>query len=154
MDPGRIDEVVEVGTTEIWEVRSLDAFPHNFHVHDVQFQVVSIDGTPPPPELAGRKDTIYLEPRRRYRLIMRFEDFTDPAAPYMFHCHLLLHEDEGLMGQFLVVDDDDGHDAHGRTSDAGRPGHADARHAGPSHTQPGHALPRSFNPRKPGAPAA
>jgi FtsP/CotA-like multicopper oxidase with cupredoxin domain len=154
MDPGRIDEVVEVGTTEIWEVRSLDAFPHNFHVHDVQFQVVSIDGTPPPPELAGRKDTIYLEPRRRYRLIMRFEDFTDPAAPYMFHCHLLLHEDEGLMGQFLVVDDDDGHDAHGRTSDSGRPGHADARHAGPSHTQPGHALPRSFNPRKPGATAA
>ena len=35
---------------------------------------------------------------------MRFSDYPDPASPYMFHCHLLLHEDEGLMGQFVVVE--------------------------------------------------
>ena len=105
MDMDRIDEVVTVDSTEIWEVRSADLFPHNWHVHDVQFQVLSIDGDPPPPELAGRKDTVYLEPRRDYRLIMQFEDHADPDAPYMYHCHLLLHEDEGLMGQFVVVDD-------------------------------------------------
>lgn len=103
MDPARIDEVVTVGTTEIWQVRSIDAFTHNFHVHDVQFQVLDVDGEPPPPELAGWKDTVYLEPRRTYRLIMRFEDYTDADSPYMFHCHLLRHEDEGLMGQFVVV---------------------------------------------------
>lgn len=108
MDMSRIDEIVEVGTTEIWEVRNDDAVPHNFHVHDVQFRVLDIDGDAPPAELGGRKDTVYLEPRRTYRLVLRFEDHTDPAVPYMFHCHLLLHEDEGLMGQFLVVEAADG----------------------------------------------
>lgn len=104
MDMGRIDEVVVVDTTEIWEVHSRNLFPHNFHVHDVQFQVLSIDGAPPPPELAGLKDTIYLAPRTTYRLIMRFADHADPDTPYMYHCHLLLHEDEGMMGQFVVVE--------------------------------------------------
>ncbi|MFC0680085.1 multicopper oxidase family protein [Lysobacter korlensis] len=99
----RIDEVIELGTTEIWEVTNRDGFPHNWHVHDVQFEVLSIDGEPPPPELGGRKDTVYLEPRRLYRLIMRFEDYADERHPYMMHCHLLLHEDQGLMAQFLVT---------------------------------------------------
>lgn len=103
MDMDRIDETVEVGTTEIWEVRNVNLSPHNFHVHDVQFEILDVDGEPPPPELAGRKDTVYLEPRRTYRLVMRFEDYADPGRPYMYHCHLLLHEDEGLMGQFVVI---------------------------------------------------
>ena len=105
MDMDRIDEVVRLGDTEIWEVTNRDLFPHNWHVHDVQFEVLDLDGSPPPPELRGRKDTIYLEPRRTYRLVMRFEDYADPRTPYMIHCHLLLHEDEGLMAQFVVTDD-------------------------------------------------
>ncbi|GAA4283937.1 multicopper oxidase domain-containing protein [Brevibacterium daeguense] len=104
MDVDRVDEVVEVGSTEIWEVSTDDPLMHNFHVHDVQFQVLDIDGEAPPPELRGLKDTVYLEPGRRYRLIMRFEDYADPSAAYMYHCHLLRHEDEGLMGQFVVVE--------------------------------------------------
>ena len=104
MDMARIDETVEVGTTEVWQVRNLDLFPHSFHVHDVQLRIVDVDGAPPPAQLAGAKDTVYLEPRRTYRLVMRFEDHADPEVPYMYHCHLLLHEDEGLMGQFVVVD--------------------------------------------------
>ncbi|MBO3088080.1 multicopper oxidase family protein [Cellulomonas dongxiuzhuiae] len=104
MDMDRVDATVEKGATEVWEVRNLDLFPHNFHVHDVQFRVLDIDGAAPPPALAGAKDTVYLEPRRTYRLVMRFEDHADPATPYMFHCHLLLHEDEGLMGQLVVVE--------------------------------------------------
>ena len=104
MDMSRIDEVVHVGDTEIWEVRSTQAIPHSFHIHDVQFRVLTIDDEDPPPELAGRKDTIYLEPNRRYRLLMRFEDYADPEMPYMYHCHMLLHEDEGMMGQFVVIE--------------------------------------------------
>jgi FtsP/CotA-like multicopper oxidase with cupredoxin domain len=104
MDMSRIDETVTVGDTEIWEVRNADLSPHNFHVHDVQFEILDIDGEAPPPQLAGRQDTVYLEPRRDYRLIMRFEDYTDDEVPYMYHCHLLLHEDEGMMGQFTVVE--------------------------------------------------
>ncbi|MDR7385160.1 multicopper oxidase family protein [Promicromonospora iranensis] len=104
MDMGRIDEVAEVGSTEVWEVRSTVQIPHTFHVHDVQFRVLSIDGEPPPPELAGPKDTVYLESGRDYRLLMRFEDYTDPDMPYMYHCHMLKHEDGGMMGQFVVAE--------------------------------------------------
>ncbi len=104
MDMGRIDETATVDATEVWEVRSIVPMPHSFHVHDVQFRVLTVDGDPPPPELAGPKDTVYLEPNRTYRLLMRFEDYTDPDVPYMFHCHMLLHEDEGMMGQFVVVE--------------------------------------------------
>ncbi|REF36633.1 multicopper oxidase family protein [Thermasporomyces composti] len=106
MDMERIDEVVPVGVPEVWEVRNDDLVPHNFHVHDVQFRVLTIDDQPPPPELAGRKDTIYLEPRRDYRIALKFEDYVDADFPLMYHCHLLLHEDEGLMGQFVVVSGD------------------------------------------------
>jgi FtsP/CotA-like multicopper oxidase with cupredoxin domain len=62
MDMSRIDETVELGTTEVWQVRNIDGEYHNFHVHDVQFQVLSIDGTEPDPQLAGWKDTVYVPP--------------------------------------------------------------------------------------------
>src|SRR5690606_20943771 len=49
MDMGRIDVTSTVGDTEVWEVRSIVPMPHSFHVHDVQFRVLSVDGDPPPP---------------------------------------------------------------------------------------------------------
>jgi FtsP/CotA-like multicopper oxidase with cupredoxin domain len=104
MAMGRIDAVPEVGTAEVWEVTNRNPFPHNFHVHDVQFQVESVNGKQPPPELRGWKDTVYLLPQTPYRLRLRFADYTDVDTPYMFHCHLLLHEDEGMMGQFVIVE--------------------------------------------------
>jgi FtsP/CotA-like multicopper oxidase with cupredoxin domain len=104
MDMGRIDQSVTLGTTEIWTVTNGNGNrPHNFHIHGVQFQVLDIDGRPPPAELGGWKDTVLLRPDTRYRLIMRFTDYADPATPYMYHCHLLWHEDQGMMGQFVVV---------------------------------------------------
>lgn len=107
MDMNRIDEVVHVGDTEVWEVRSTQPIPHSFHIHDVQFRVLTVDGQAPPPELAGPKDTIYLNPNVTYRLLVRFEDYADPTMPYMYHCHMLLHEDEGMMGQFVVIEPGD-----------------------------------------------
>lgn len=107
MDMNRIDEVVHVGDTEVWEVRSTQPIPHSFHIHDVQFRVLSINGQAPPPELAGPKDTVYLNPNVTYRLLVRFEDYADPTMPYMYHCHMLLHEDEGMMGQFVVIEPGD-----------------------------------------------
>ncbi|NUW39538.1 multicopper oxidase family protein [Nonomuraea rhodomycinica] len=103
MDLRRIDAQVGKDTTEIWEVRSGDGTLHTFHVHDVQFQVLAVDDRRPPPELSGWKDTVLLPPGSRMRLIMRFADYADPHRPYMFHCHMLYHEDEGMMGQFLVL---------------------------------------------------
>ena len=102
MDPGRIDEVVTLGDTEVWEVHNAGRDPHDFHVHDVQFRVLDVDDDPPPAHLGGPKDTVFLPPGSRARLLMRTDD-ADPDLPYMFHCHLLRHEDAGMMGQFVVV---------------------------------------------------
>ncbi len=106
MDMSRVDEVVTVGETEVWEVTGLDDTPHNFHVHDVQFRVLDVGGEPPTPDLSGWQDTVYVQPGRVTRLLVRFEaseGTTDPSTPYMFHCHLLTHEDQGMMGQLVVV---------------------------------------------------
>jgi FtsP/CotA-like multicopper oxidase with cupredoxin domain len=103
MDMGRIDAAVGVDTIERWRVTNDDGVTHNFHVHDVQFQVATVDGDVPPPELRGWKDTIYLLPNVDYELALRFTDYADPDTPYMFHCHLLTHEDSGMMGQFVVL---------------------------------------------------
>lgn len=99
----RIDFGVREGTVEVWEVTNDNGFLHNFHVHDVQFQVLAVDDETPPPHLRGWKDTVLVAQGTRYRLAMRFSDHTDPNTPYMYHCHLLQHEDDGMMGQFVVL---------------------------------------------------
>ncbi|MCG2622201.1 multicopper oxidase domain-containing protein [Arthrobacter sp. I2-34] len=104
LDHNRIDTVVGAGTTEIWNVSNTHNQPHNFHIHDVRFRILDIDGAPPPPELAGLKDTVFLPVRASARLAVPFGNYTDAAMPYMYHCHLLWHEDEGMMGQFTVVE--------------------------------------------------
>jgi suppressor of ftsI len=104
MDMARIDEVVEVGDTEVWEVDNTSGTPHSFHVHDVRFRVIEYAGGPPPPQLSGLKDTVYVPPGETVRFATAFEDYTDPSTPYMLHCHILEHEDRGMMGQFVVVE--------------------------------------------------
>jgi len=103
MDMTRIDLTATAGTVERWRVRAVDGLPHNFHAHGVSFQVLSVNGHPPGPELGGWQDTVYLPPEQLVELAVQFGHHTDPAAPYMYHCHLLSHEDSGMMGQFVVV---------------------------------------------------
>lgn len=104
MDMNRVDLTIPTGATEVWQVRNLEDWPHNFHVHDVQFLLRGIDGHAPPPQLAGWKDTVYTEPGRTYELALHFAGPANPTYPYMYHCHLLHHEDQGMMGQFLLLD--------------------------------------------------
>jgi FtsP/CotA-like multicopper oxidase with cupredoxin domain len=88
---------------EIWELRNQSPIAHPFHIHDVQFYVLSINGVAPPPHLAGRKDVIHVPGGNTVvRFITQFETFYDDHIPYMYHCHMLIHEDDGMMGQFLV----------------------------------------------------
>jgi FtsP/CotA-like multicopper oxidase with cupredoxin domain len=103
MNMRRIDFTAPRDTTEVWEVTANDAVQHNFHIHDVQFQVLSVGGKQPPPELGGWKDTVHTPPGVPVRLALRFRDHSDPRFPYLYHCHVLYHEDEGLMSQFVVV---------------------------------------------------
>lgn len=103
MDMSRIDEVVPAGATEIWEIENT-VYAHNFHIHEVAFQVLDVDGRKPPAYASGHKDTVYVPPKSTVRLAVRFGRFTDPATPYMYHCHILRHEDSGMMGQFVIVE--------------------------------------------------
>jgi len=103
MDMNRIDQTIRVNDTEIWEIINNSDMPHPFHVHDIQFLILTRDGSPPAENEAGWKDTVLVMPRKTARIIARFSDFVDPVNPYMFHCHILEHEDAGMMGQFVVV---------------------------------------------------
>jgi blue copper oxidase len=98
-----IDLTAVRDTVERWRVTNSDGIPHNFHIHGTSFQLSTVDGSTPEPELAGWKDTILLHPHLTYELLVPFGSDTDPDTPYMYHCHLLFHEDEGMMGQFVVV---------------------------------------------------
>ena len=104
MDLNRIDEKVKLGSTEIWEITNRSTMmmrmPHSMHLHDVQFQILSRNGRIPPAHEQGRKDTVLIMPGETVRIISRFLDYT---GIYMYHCHLLEHEDDGMMGQFEVV---------------------------------------------------
>lgn len=99
-----IEYEVPMGNTEIWEIRSTSGFGHPFHIHDVEFNILSINGAAPPPAQAGWKDVVFVPRGQTVRFIARFEDYADALHPFMYHCHIVLHEDEGMMGQFVVTD--------------------------------------------------
>ena len=102
-DMMRIDYKIPLGQTEIWTLMDSTMVAHPFHMHDVQFFVLDRDGNLPPAEERGWKDVVLVQPNETVRIIMKFTDFTDSLIPYMYHCHILMHEDDGMMGQFVVM---------------------------------------------------
>ena len=96
-DPGRIDARPRLGSTEIWEISSDPSHP--FHIHLVNFKVLSRNGGPPGPYDAGWKDTVNLA-GDTVRVAARFEGW---RGKYVFHCHNLEHEDMMMMANFEVV---------------------------------------------------
>src|SRR5215475_6356849 len=103
MDMSRIDFTATADATETWQVTNHDGEPHSFHVHGVQFQVQSLNDAAPPPDYSGWQDTIFLKPGSTARIIVPLPRYANPRHPYMYHCHLLFHEDQGMMGQFLIT---------------------------------------------------
>ncbi len=103
MDMNYINERVPLNTTEIWEVSNTSPMMHPFHIHNGQFQILDRRGKPPAANEMGWKDTVQVHPGELLRLIMRFTDYSDENNPYMYHCHILEHEDRGMMGQFVLV---------------------------------------------------
>lgn len=110
MDMNVINEVVELGDTEIWTITNITPMAHPFHIHDIQFYILDRDdgagggAVAPIATESGLKDTVLVESGETVRVIAKFEDYADPVIPYMYHCHNLIHEDNGMMGQFTVVD--------------------------------------------------
>ncbi len=100
----RVDYRIPVNSVEIWKLVNETMVGHPFHIHDVQFFILDRNGMPPNPNEMGRKDVVFVPPGDSVRFITRFTDFTDSVVPYMFHCHILMHEDAGMMGSFVVLD--------------------------------------------------
>jgi len=98
-----INIVTLLNNTEVWTLQNKTMVAHPFHIHDIQFYVLDINGLPPPAEYQGLKDVILVRPNETVRFITQFTTFRDNQVPYMYHCHLLHHEDDGMMGSFLVL---------------------------------------------------
>ncbi|HRH64771.1 MAG TPA: multicopper oxidase domain-containing protein [Bacteroidia bacterium] len=102
-DMNRIDYQIPLNNIEIWSITNQTMVAHPFHIHNVQFFILDRDGITPAPEERGSKDVVMIAPNETVRFITKFEDYADTAMPYMYHCHILMHEDDGMMGQFVVV---------------------------------------------------
>ena len=85
-----------LGDTEIWEVRNEATMDHPFHLHGTFFQVIDRDGLPEPH--LGWKDTAMVKARSTLRFAVRY----DAPGKWMFHCHILEHQERGMMGEIHV----------------------------------------------------
>lgn len=99
-----INQTVYLNNTEIWNLVNKTLIAHPFHIHNVQFNIIEEHGVAIAPAKRGWKDVVLVMPHDSAKFITRFTNFTDPKVPYMYHCHLLHHEDDGMMGSFVVVD--------------------------------------------------
>jgi blue copper oxidase len=86
-----------------WQIsEGSDLMLHPVHIHGCQFRIVSQDGKPPPPERAGWKDVAPISKGGVSEILVRFPHEATQVDPYMAHCHILEHEDSGMMAQFTV----------------------------------------------------
>jgi bilirubin oxidase len=92
-DFARVDFTSKLGATEIWKVENLVGMDHPFHMHGFQFQVLERNGKPEP--FTSWKDVVNVRRQETVRFVIRFDDF---PGKWMFHCHILNHEDQGMMG--------------------------------------------------------
>ncbi len=100
MNMNVINERVQRGVWERWRVENDDGH-HPFHVHGCSFLVLSQDDVPVREEDAGWKDTVWVNNSAEF--MVRFDHEASDQYPYMYHCHILEHEDMGMMGQFTVA---------------------------------------------------
>ena len=101
MDMNVINERVERGVWERWRIRS-NLGAHPFHVHGCSFLIEQMEGAPASPDQQGWKDIVVVDDDDWSEIIVRFDHPATDQYPYMYHCHILEHEDRGMMGQFTV----------------------------------------------------
>ncbi len=105
MDINKINFAIKKDEYEIWEIQSrgMMQMDHNFHMHGTHFRVISRNGKTPRAWERGYKDTVFIAPDDIVRVLVKHIDYSDSKNPFMYHCHILEHEDAGMMGQFVVV---------------------------------------------------
>ncbi len=104
--PSVINQTLNLDAVERWTITNNSAFSHSFHIHDIQFHMTGRTGgsnTGLKAFEAGWKDTLFIGRLQTVTFIAKFDGFASNTNPFMYHCHFSNHEDEGLMGQFLVV---------------------------------------------------
>jgi len=97
------NQKLKLNAIEKWTVVNNNIFGHSFHIHDIQFKIVSRSSGAIAPYESGWKDTFYIRTGETVSVVAKFDDFASDTNPYMYHCHFPNHEDGGLMGQFLVT---------------------------------------------------
>ncbi len=103
-DMNVINMTTSLNTVMTWTITNQSMMPHPFHIHGNHFYVLSVNGSAPAPNLQGRKDVVVVPPNGGVvKLITKYNDYGDSQTPFMFHCHILSHEDNGMMGQFIVT---------------------------------------------------
>lgn len=97
----RVDERVPFGATETWTFVNDSPLPHPVHMHAVHFQVVERAGGRGRvlPWEQGWKDTVLVHPGERVQVVARFETH---RGLFLLHCHNMVHEDAGMMLNFLI----------------------------------------------------
>ena len=98
-----------LGDLEEWTITNTSSVMHPWHIHDTHFWVTSVAGdTNIPRYLRGPKDVVMVRVDRPVVYRAEFLDFAtavpDTHQTYMEHCHILTHEDGGMMHQFAVID--------------------------------------------------
>ena len=99
-DPGYSDAKPKLGETVTWELRNETAVAHLMHLHHTDWYMLKRNGKTPPPWERCLKDTFFLDPGDRLVIAGHMSDY---LGKYVVHCHMLDHEDHGLMSQFEVV---------------------------------------------------
>jgi suppressor of ftsI len=97
-DPNRVDVSPVLDTTEEWTLKNATTEEHPFHVHVNDFQVMSVNGKPY--DAHGMQDIVVIPVGGSVVIRMPFLDYT---GKYVFHCHILGHEDAGMMAVVDVV---------------------------------------------------
>ena len=97
-EPHHRDKPVKVGELQVWDVINDTMMDHPFHLHGFFFQVLEVDGEPP--AFRSWEDTINVPPKGRVRIAWVADD---RPGEWMYHCHILEHHEQGMMGHFAVV---------------------------------------------------
>lgn len=97
-----INITTTLGMKEVWRIVNLSEEPHPIHIHDSPFQIISRNGEAPPDYELGWKDTVIVHSLETVLVLKDFSGFYDPDGPFMYHCHILDHEDKGMMGQYII----------------------------------------------------
>jgi FtsP/CotA-like multicopper oxidase with cupredoxin domain len=98
--------VVHAGTVEDWTIENQAQEDHIFHIHQLHFQVLAVDGVAVnDPTLRDTYDIPYWSGSGAYHSITVRMDFSDPSivGTFVYHCHILEHEDGGMMGEIQVL---------------------------------------------------